>query len=591
MNKSVSLCMIVKNEEKNLPRCLESVKDIVDEMIIVDTGSEDQTIEIAKAFGAKVYNFKWENDFGTARNESIKYANSDWILLMDADDEFPKEDKEKFRYLVNKGDEEIYFFETHSYVGRRPGPNITVNLNVRLIKNNAGYFFESPIHEQLKNNKYPKNNIPGTIENIKIYHHGYLKHNIEKKKKRERNKMILKELIKKEPDNMFHLFNLGNEFFAENNYIEALEYYNKAYSKFDATKVYSPKLIIRMVLCCYFLDLNDEGFELAKKILRNHYPELTDLEYLKGIIFHKQKRYTLAIDCFNKCIEMREAPPHLKFILGVENYRTYNTLSEIYIELKDYDRAYKNCIKTLIFRPDFMAPIYNLVKILKSKGMAIEDIVKTVEPYFSNLNEQYIMIGKVFYKERFYKVALEYINKYDRNKIEGWLLKANCLLRLGQYEKCLEFIDGRFVNSIDLFRIKILALILLRKKKEVYDYINDLNNSSHIEDFFDALKVYRQFANIIFEEPIEVISEEINNRKYTRIVFEILEVLLENEAFDLFESALQILNLIGDIGVLLELGKLYHKYGYYELANKEIIRSIKEFEVFDSEGLEILRSR
>ena len=87
MRNEVSLCMIVKNEENYLPNCLNSIKDIVDEIIVVDTGSTDKTVDIAKSFGAKVYYFPWRNNFSEARNESLKYATKDWILILDADDE------------------------------------------------------------------------------------------------------------------------------------------------------------------------------------------------------------------------------------------------------------------------------------------------------------------------------------------------------------------------------------------------------------------------------------------------------------------------------------------------------------------------
>ena len=79
--------MIVRDEEKNLVRCLKSVVPVVDELIIVDTGSKDNTIDIAKEFGAKVFLFEWCDDFAAARNESLKHATGDWILQLDADDE------------------------------------------------------------------------------------------------------------------------------------------------------------------------------------------------------------------------------------------------------------------------------------------------------------------------------------------------------------------------------------------------------------------------------------------------------------------------------------------------------------------------
>ena len=83
---TLSLCMIVKNEEKHLAKCLASVRPVVDEMIVVDTGSTDRTVDIAKAFGAQVYNFEWTNNFAEARNYSLSKASGDWILVLDADE-------------------------------------------------------------------------------------------------------------------------------------------------------------------------------------------------------------------------------------------------------------------------------------------------------------------------------------------------------------------------------------------------------------------------------------------------------------------------------------------------------------------------
>ena len=84
LNKpTISACMIVKDEEKMLPRCLESIKDVVNEIILVDTGSKDNTIEIAKRYGAKVFHHPWEDHFSKHRNQSIKHANSDWIFIID----------------------------------------------------------------------------------------------------------------------------------------------------------------------------------------------------------------------------------------------------------------------------------------------------------------------------------------------------------------------------------------------------------------------------------------------------------------------------------------------------------------------------
>ena len=98
----ISLCMIAKNEQANLKKCLNSVKDLVDEIIIVDTGSTDKTKEIAKKFGAKIVDFKWKDDFSAARNECLKHATKDWILVLDADEAIDENGSKEIKELIKK---------------------------------------------------------------------------------------------------------------------------------------------------------------------------------------------------------------------------------------------------------------------------------------------------------------------------------------------------------------------------------------------------------------------------------------------------------------------------------------------------------
>src|SRR5690625_3084519 len=101
---TISLCMIVKNEEEVLRRCLDTVKDVMDEINIVDTGSTDKTIEIAKKYTDRVFTFDWTGKFQDSRNGSFKYAKQDYILYFDADDVLLKEDREKFPGLKETPD-------------------------------------------------------------------------------------------------------------------------------------------------------------------------------------------------------------------------------------------------------------------------------------------------------------------------------------------------------------------------------------------------------------------------------------------------------------------------------------------------------
>ena len=98
----LSVCMIVKNEEKTLARCLYSIKDIADEIVVVDTGSTDKTTDIAQEFGAKVFSLDWKDDFSAARNFSLEKATGAWILIIDADEVLSKDVGDKLKTVLSQ---------------------------------------------------------------------------------------------------------------------------------------------------------------------------------------------------------------------------------------------------------------------------------------------------------------------------------------------------------------------------------------------------------------------------------------------------------------------------------------------------------
>lgn len=162
---TLSLCMIVKNEEKYLPRCLLSTQQVVDEIIIVDTGSTDRTKDIAMAYGAKVYDFPWTNDFSAARNQSLAKASGDWILVLDADEVISSLDHTALRKLIRKNPAKpaAYSMITRNYTNEVSVKGWTANdrrypkeeagtgwfpsTKVRLFLNDKRIQFKNPVHE------------------------------------------------------------------------------------------------------------------------------------------------------------------------------------------------------------------------------------------------------------------------------------------------------------------------------------------------------------------------------------------------------------------------------------------------------------
>ena len=186
----LSLTMIVKDEGKYLGDCLESVKDIADEIIIVDTGSTDDTIEIAKNYGAKIFNFEWANDFSLARNYALSKAKGDWILYLDADERLDARSKSELKKLVSSN-QRIGYYCTVLSLDRDSGRDNSIRY-VRLFANYHGIYFSGKVHEQIE---------PSLIYNgytliqsrILIHHIGYNVTKELKQAKAKRNLFLLLE--------------------------------------------------------------------------------------------------------------------------------------------------------------------------------------------------------------------------------------------------------------------------------------------------------------------------------------------------------------------------------------------------------------
>jgi glycosyltransferase involved in cell wall biosynthesis len=585
--------MIVKNEEDYLPGCLKSIKDIVDEIIIVDTGSTDKTVEIAKNFGAKVYFFPWNNNFSEARNESLKYATKDWILILDGDDELYPKDQENFKDMLTRQLDEnaIYYFETLNYYGDTIDDNsITINLNPRLFKNNQGTHYAGEVHNQLVHSENKYNAI---YKLIQIHHYGYMNKNIHSKNKRTRNITLLNEQLKKDPDDSFAHFNLGTEYATLNDVKTALDHYYKSYEKFDPYIGYSYLLIFRIVFLNYKIKDYDTAFKFIN-IGIDHYPKFTDLYFLKALIYKETDMPSLQIKALEKCIELGEPQSELKCLYGVGSFKAYYELGNAYLKLKDYDTAYNYYIEAMKLKLDFITPLYLIGHILKIKNTPIDSFKRIIESFLPDSPKSNFIIADLFFNEGYSEAALEYINKSEQSGVipeDFMLLKAKCLVMTGAFNECIAMnnIDENSNFYLNFSMYKVISSILTHDYDSALLLLSFFNENALSDYNKKLLKVYSQFSKLFTKETISILSEEENENSYLDIILEIYEILLSNNKFDELEKAVGLLNLINNKFVLLYLGKLYYKYGYIEFAKKEIIRSIKEFEVYDAEGLDILK--
>ena len=197
---TISLCLIVKNEETVLERCLNSVKDLVDEIVIVDTGSSDNTINIAKKFTSKVYSFKWQNDFSLARNYAFSLASGNYLMWLDADDVVPAKTITHLKKLKPFFNADVYMLK---YCMQNGDGNITLEFyRERIIKNCKNAVWVGAVHECIT---------PfGKVERLNL---SILHKKIENKKQSNRNLNIYKTLAKKRKLTPREQYYFGRELF------------------------------------------------------------------------------------------------------------------------------------------------------------------------------------------------------------------------------------------------------------------------------------------------------------------------------------------------------------------------------------------
>lgn len=311
---TLSLCVIAKDEEQNIGRCLKSAKPFVDQMVVVDTGSIDFTVEIAEELGAEVYHHLWQDDFALARNKSLEHATGDWILFLDCDEELDPQTAPLLRQLIETSQYSGYWVKIVNMFNNQAN---TAFQGFRLFRNHPNHRFECPIHEQI---------LPSVIKNtsseqiapseLTIYHHGYENDQTIFQSKIERNLRLLQKAMKDYGHTGFIPFYMAVEHQKLGNFEKALEYYQLSLQKTDARESYAPAMIRSMMFCYLNLNRFSEGLIFADRFLQV-YPNYTDLVYLRGLLYARLEKDLEALSCMNQCLKMGPPPIHLFSTKGI----------------------------------------------------------------------------------------------------------------------------------------------------------------------------------------------------------------------------------------------------------------------------------
>lgn len=229
----LTVALIVKNEEAFLERCLASVKEVANQMVVVDTGSTDRTVEIARAHGAEVHHFAWCDDFSAARNAMLEHVRGDWVLMLDADEELKPESRERLREELSNPKALAYRLPMEDAGSEAEGCSYVP----RLWRNAPGLFFIGRVHEQIFSSLEVRRTEWG-LENLlsraTLRHYGYTAEVTQSRGKVERNLRLLQQAVQELPDEPNLLMSLGLELARSGRLEEALVEYEAAFQSLSA---------------------------------------------------------------------------------------------------------------------------------------------------------------------------------------------------------------------------------------------------------------------------------------------------------------------------------------------------------------------
>ncbi|WP_096199101.1 glycosyltransferase [Bacillus sp. FJAT-45350] len=427
MKPLISFCMICKNEEKMIARCLNSIKHVVDEMIVVDTGSTDKTIQIATSLGAKVYQHEWVHDFAVARNSGLERATGDWILFLDADEELHPEDGKKLRKFAKYSRAPGCYLKLINFVGKSDNFKSSTKDTVpvlRFFRNHHDIRFVGRVHEQIGGSiraRYETKYIP--YENIRIFHYGYLEDIVKEQDKIKRNFKLIKKQVEEEPKNPFHHYNIAGEYIRVNQFQFALEHLRKAKSLCEINRVGFGHLIVKKEITCLdFLGRHEEALEVCRNEIKR-FQDYPDLLYILGrcaIVCQKNEE---AKEAFRKVMTMTTPPSHYVIDVTIPKIKAPFYLAKLFEEVGEVGKAlnfYEGILMNngLAYYPAFER-FLDLMVSQEGEKVLLRQLRKLS---FSKIEKE--LIVQHLYEANFYELALQLVKEgwNDNGQIKNMLL-------------------------------------------------------------------------------------------------------------------------------------------------------------------------
>lgn len=544
----LSICMIVKNEEKNLDRCLSSLKILVDigmaEIIIVDTGSTDRTLDIAKKYTERVYLFSWGGHFSEARNRSIQSAKGEYVLIMDADEKFSKTEINK---LISEFSSERYKeYNTYTLVIKSfTNPENTLYAAMvqhRIFRNNGNFYYNGAVHNQ------PKLEVPIKDLNIEVLHYGYIMTDDIRDKKYLRTATLLKKELEKTPRNTYYRYQLSTSYSMHGDLGKAVKEADILYRllKENKSSFLSNIMYYNNITNIYLESHRYNEAEIITDEALAVSPQFIDFVYYKIYISFKKHQYLEALDYCNQYLEISNNyfaleiakksefsfytignKDYVLMISVISNYRLkkYKKCLETAFSIEDHI-ALKNCINEIVDAYICTDQYTELTQFYKTKVECIKDQdMKNIFIYFllerllssskedmklilhileQNLNIQFIKDIKLKIKKgQNISEHLEFLSNYGLYLVD-FESTDRILMKIIPQIKNKDVLNYKSANKMISMK-KVMQIILHNAKEINYYNILTIEELAHFFNLYLSLcvKIIEKYKTVVWE-PKEV---------------------------------------------------------------------------------------
>lgn len=586
--RTVSLCMIVKDEEEMLPACLAAAAEWVDQVVVVDTGSSDRTREIALEHGAEVHEFPWTGSFADARNESLRHATGDWVLFLDADEHLVEGDGPLIRATARcEWLEGAYVVETH-YTGEAELGSQSVHAPMRLFRRRPEYRWEGIVHEQLLYSFPTWLTDRFRHSGIRVDHYGYLKSVVDDRDKHTRNLTLLHEQLEHKRD-AFTCFNIGTEYSGMGDWAQALPWNEEALTHARAEderwwdQQFAPMLVARLVMSRRGVGDHAGALDLVAEAL-GFWPDFTDLVFERALVHLDRGEHADAAEQAARAVAMGDAPQRYVSTTGKGSYQARAVHAAALRELGDLGGALEQLELAFSQAPDFLPTILDLAE-TKLRLQPAEDVAQWFEERLGKHRHgasANMLLAAAFHESgAFTQAEACYDRVLEAHPGHGMALVAMAELRLAQrrYQEAWDLAnsvadDDRMVSRGA--RTAFLTGVLLGFDDELPGVTERItaSNSLHFDEraFYEAwlaaLQPGRGAEAIVPTGPAAVEALTRN--------LEALARLEETEQFEALHGlASRVVPDARQLHTLL--GQLYLRRRFADMAGEEFIACIERF--------------